>query len=40
MSFDYKIMFIYLFFLIDDYKDKIIDNFGEFFFGWVEIVKL
>lgn len=40
MSFDYKTMSIYSFFSIDDYKDKTIDNFGEFFPGWVETAKL
>lgn len=40
MSFDYKTMSIYSFFSIDDYKDKKIDNFGEFFPGWVETAKL
>lgn len=40
MSFDYKTMSIYSFFSIDDYKDKTIDNFGEFFPGWVETANL
>lgn len=40
MSFDYKTMSIFSFFSIDDNKDKTIDNFGEFFPGWVETAKL